>query len=107
MDSLVTTKQLRHYGRIDNTGDEELDLLEDNLIQLFIDNAVIFVKDACGEVKSQDPNIQKRINNKIQLLTLIIAMDFYENREFSSKVSDKVKHTVSSMLAQLEYGYGD
>jgi len=70
---------------------------EDELIQMLILSAENYLKNATG--------IDYDSENKLaKLFCLILITDWYENRELiGHKVSDKVRFTVQSMLAQLTY----
>lgn len=43
-------------------------------------------------------------NELAKLICLVLIVDWYENRELVGKASDKVRHTINSILMQLSYG---
>lgn len=66
-------------------------------ISMLIYSAENYLKNATGiEYDSQ--------NKQAKLFCLVLVTDWYENRELiGQKVSDKVRFTIQSMLAQLTY----
>lgn len=91
-------------GQILSLEETKLWLREDNedpevkkQISMLISSAENYLKNATG--------IEYNSENKLaKLFCLILITDWYENRELiGHKVSDKVRFTVQSMLAQLTY----
>lgn len=70
---------------------------ENELIKMLILSAENYLKNATGIDYESD-------NNQAKLFCLVLVTDWYENRELiGHKVSDKVRFTIQSMLAQLTY----
>lgn len=97
---IVDLNTVKKYLRID------LDyILEDDILNLLIENAELYIKDA---VTYDETNIN--LVKKAQLLALVLIADWYENRNFAyesnfKNVSDKVKYTVRSLITQMQcYG---
>jgi|SRR5690625_903237 len=67
-------------------------------ISMLIFAAENYLKNATGiEYDSQ--------NKQAKLFCLVLVTDWYENRELTGKrVSEKVRFTIQSMLAQLQFG---
>lgn len=91
-------------GKILNLEETKLWLREDTddpevlkQISMLIYSAENYLKNATGI--EYDSN-----NSQAKLFCLVLVTDWYENRELiGHKVSDKVRFTVQSMLAQLTY----
>lgn len=93
---LVDLALVKTYLRLDQYFHEE-----DQILTLMIDNAETYIVNAVGEI---DPtNVQQ--TNQVKLLSLVLITDFYENRELTGKLSEKVRGTVNSILTQLKYCY--
>lgn len=71
---------------------------EDNTILMLINAAEIYLQNATG-------NTFDNTNNLAKLFCLVLITDWYENREMVGKVSEKVRQTVESMVAQLSHCY--
>lgn len=71
---------------------------EDNTIQLLINAAEKYLFNATG-------NQFDSTNELAKLLCLVLVTDWYENREMMGRVSEKIRPTVESILAQLTYCY--
>jgi uncharacterized phage protein (predicted DNA packaging) len=74
---------------------------EDDLLTLMIDNAEIHIKNS---VENLDENNQSQMK-QARLLALILVTDFYDNRELTGKVSDKIRDSVQATINQLKYCY--
>ena len=73
---------------------------EDELIQMLIDSSKNYFKNATGYEFNDSP--------QAKLFCLVLITDWYENRELiGHKVSEKVRFTIQSMLAQLTYARSD
>ena len=72
---------------------------EDTLLNTLIAGSEEYLKNATGCVFDSSNPLAK-------LFCQVLIVDWYENREFVGKVSDKVRYTVQSMLIQLKYSYG-
>lgn len=93
---LLTLDELKPYLRL------ELDYTEeDAYLELLIKNAEIYISDAARSIETMGENSLK----KAKLLALVLISDWYENREYTKtmgeKTSDKVRHTIKSLLMQL------
>ncbi len=75
-------------------------ILEDELIQLMIANAEQYILDVVDNFNYDN---DKQMT-KAKLLVLVLVNDWYENREYMTdgKVTQKVRHTVQSLLLQLQ-----
>lgn len=72
---------------------------DDYILDILISAAEIYLYNATG--------IQfDSTNNMAKLFCLILVSDWYDNRDFVGKVSDKLRFTVESMITQLKYCYG-
>lgn len=89
---IVSIDEAKKWLRVDHND-------EDNMIQMLIKAAEKYLKNATG-------NTFDSSNELAQLFCLVLVADWYENREMIGKVSDKIRHTVDSILAQLSYCYG-
>lgn len=71
---------------------------EDNeIVQLIIGSAEDYLRNATGRVFDST-------NNQARLFCLVLVTDWYENRELIGiKPSEKVRFSIQSMLAQLQY----
>lgn len=74
--------------------------LEDGLLMLMIENAEQYILDAVDNFNYDN---DKQMT-KAKLLSLVLVNDWYENREYMTdgKVTQKVRHTVQSLLLQLQ-----
>lgn len=73
---------------------------EDAIIQTLINSAEEYLINATGREYDNT-------NNQAKLFCLVLVTDWYENRELSGKkVSEKVRFTIQSMMAQLQYANG-
>lgn len=88
---IVTVDEVKEFLRIDED--------ETTLITMLIKTAEEYLENATG-------NTFDETNNLARLFCMILISDWYENREFIGKSSEKVRHTVNSMIAQLKYCYG-
>lgn len=80
---------VKEYLRIDDDAD-------DRTIDLMMSAAKDYIKDAVGKCDEQNP--------KTKMLFMILMQDFYENRVFIVKESDKQRltHIVGSIVLQLQ-----
>ncbi|QSB48769.1 head-tail connector protein [Parageobacillus toebii] len=88
---IISLDEAKEWLRVDHND-------EDNMIQMLIKAAEKYLKNATG-------NTFDSSNELAQLFCLVLVADWYENREMIGKVSDKIRHTVDSILAQLSYCY--
>ena len=87
---IVTLEEAKTYLRI--VGDEE-----DALIEALMNAAQGYLYNATGNQFSENNDLAK-------LFCLVLITDWYENREYiGTKVNEKVRHVVSSILAQLTF----
>ena len=86
----------KKYLRIDEDFHDE-----DELISLMIDNAEIYIENTGVNIKRDNPKQMKQV----QLLTLILISDFYENRSLDGTVSEKISYTVKTLITQLKYSF--
>lgn len=88
----VTLEQFKNYLRIDTDW-------EDDLLQQFLDTAVDYLKAA---VSNYDDNYNGYpvFASKADLLTMVIAAEYYQNRDNSPH---SLSYTIQSMIVQLQY----
>ena len=96
--SILTISEAKLWLRL-----EEYNTEEDSIIQILIDNAEVYIKDGVTnyDIKIVDTNFQ----NKAKLVSLILINDWYENRELTMRVIDKVKDSIHTLMLQMEHGY--
>lgn len=83
-------KDVKLWLRIDH--DEE-----DSILQMLIESSKSYYETATGFKYENKP--------KINLFCMVLIADWYENRELTGRrVSEKVRFTIQSMLAQLQFG---
>lgn len=74
---------------------------EDSTIEMLITAAETYLKNATGKE-------YEGTNNLAKLYCMVLVADWYENRELIGlQPSDKVRFTVQSMLAQLQYTHSE
>lgn len=88
---IISLDEAKKWIRVDHND-------EDSTIQMLINAAEKYLQNATG-------NIFDSSNELAQLFCLVLIADWYENREMIGKVSDKIRHTIDSILAQLSYCY--
>jgi uncharacterized phage protein (predicted DNA packaging) len=88
---IVSLDEAKEWVRIEHNDD-------DSTIQMLIKAAEKYLKNATG-------NTFDSSNELAQLFCLVLVADWYENRDMIGKVSDKIRPTVDSILAQLTYCY--
>lgn len=88
---IVTLEETKSYLRVD---DNE----SDALIALLIEAAETYLQNATG--KQFDST-----NHLAKLFCWVLITDWFENREYIGKTSEKTRPIVDSMLAQLRYCY--
>ncbi|WP_054948974.1 head-tail connector protein [Numidum massiliense] len=87
---ILELEEAKQWLRVD--GDEE-----DGTIQMLIKAAESYLYNATGIEYDAESDLAR-------LLCLVLVSDWYENRELGTgKVSEKVRFTVSSITAQLQY----
>lgn len=88
----VSLEQFKKYLRIDTDWEEDL-------LQQFLDTAVDYLKAA---VSHYDDNYTAYpvFASKADLLTMIIAAEYFQNRDNSPR---NLSYTTQSMLVQLQY----
>ncbi|WP_144499254.1 head-tail connector protein [Bacillus sp. FDAARGOS_235] len=77
---------------------EEEDTEEDDVLELLIDNAEIYVKGAVGK----HYNVTEENQKQAQKIALVLVTNWYDNRDFSGQVDEKVRYTIKSMVLQLQ-----
>lgn len=87
---IVTLSEVKEWLRVDGNDD-------DLTISLLMKASEDYLKNATGIEYTSN-------NDQAKLLCFVLIVDWYENREFVGKASDKVRHTVNSILMQLSYG---
>ena len=89
---MVTLERLKNYLRIDVDW-------EDELLEQFLGNATSYLK---GAVSSYQTNYDAypEFADKADLLTMILAAEFYQNRDNSEH---SLSYTINSLLTQLQY----
>jgi len=97
---MLSLDDVKNFIRVDYDDD-------DNLINLLIDNAEIYLKDAIDDYDSKIKN--ERFQNKARLAMLVLISNWYDNRDFAEfKVDEKVRYTIHSLIQQMKHGnYGD
>lgn len=93
---IIDLSLAKKYLRIEDTYIEE-----DDILTIMIDNAEVYIENAVGAIDSNNP----KMLNQAKLLALVLVTDFYENRELTGKVSEKVRFTINSIITQLNYCY--
>lgn len=88
---IVTLEETKQYLRID---DNE----SDSLIISLVNAAEEYLKNATGQEFDNT-------NNLARIFCWVLISDWYENREYIGKASDKIRPIIESMLAQLKYCY--
>lgn len=86
---IISLDEAKTWLRIDGNED-------DSIILMLINSAEAYLKNATGKEYSDN-------NSHAKLICLVLVTDWFENREFVGK-ADNVRHTIKSMLMQLEYG---
>ena len=81
--------------------DDEIMEEEREYIDLLKSNALYFIEDAT-EIESVRMTIKSK--SKCTLLALMLMDDWYENREMTTKVSEKMRLSVDSLIKQINYG---
>lgn len=89
---LITLEEVKEYVRIDS--EEE----EDNILKLLIKNAEIYIEDASISIEK----MTERTKEKAKLLALVLISDWYDNRSYNMKTSEKARYTINSLLTQLQ-----
>lgn len=94
---MLSLDDVKNFIRVDYDDD-------DNLINLLIDNAEIYLKDAIDDYDSKIKN--ERFQNKARLAMLVLISNWYDNRDFAEfKVDEKVRYTIHSLIQQMKHGY--
>lgn len=88
---IIDLQETKAWLRVDGTD-------EDGTIQTLIAAAETYLHNAT-EIKFDSSNPQAK------LLCLVLVADWFENRQLGGEPSDKVRFTVKSILAQLQYSY--
>lgn len=88
---MLTLEEVKLYLRISDNG-------EDVLLQSLVKAAENYLYNATG-------NTFDSTNELAKLFCLVLISDWYENREYTGKASEKVRFTLESILAQLKYCY--
>lgn len=91
---IVSINEVKEFLRIEKENTDE-----DLLLQTLIYAAEEYLKNATG-------NTFENTNNLARLFCMILISDWYENREYIGKASERVRDTVNSMITQLKYCYG-
>lgn len=87
---ILTPEEVKVWLRVDGEDDN-------NLIAILINTAEQYLKNATG-------NNYNATNNLAKLFCMSLITDWYENREFIGKESDRTRFTIQSILMQLTYG---
>ena len=103
MEKLLTVEEVREWIReYDNLTEGDASI--DNILELLIDNAEIYINDAVGPWYRSTPEIEK----KAKLAALVLVNNWYENRDFTANVehiSEKTRYTIHSIFQQMKYAY--
>jgi len=98
-EKMLTVDEVKLYLRVDFADD-------DNLINLLISNAETYLRDSIEDYDRKVAN--DSFKNKAKLAMLVLIADWYDNRNFTtSKVEERTKYTIQSLIQQMKYGYGD
>jgi uncharacterized phage protein (predicted DNA packaging) len=94
---IISLDEAKLFLRIDSNDD-------DDLINDLIAGAELYLTGATG--KTFDDNILYDTNPLAKLYCKILVVDWYENRTLSqeTRVSDKVRYTLQTIMMQLQYG---
>jgi len=94
---VISLEEVKTFIRVDYDDD-------DNLIELLIDNAENYLKDAIDDYDSKIEN--ERFKNKTRLAILVLVSNWYDNRDFTEfKIEEKVRYTLHSLIQQMKHGY--
>jgi len=88
---IITLDEAKQWLRVDHND-------EDSLINTLISAAEKYLVNATG-------NTFDSTNELAKLLCYVLVADWYENRDMIGKTSEKVRHTVESIVAQLTHCY--
>ncbi|MHB9947330.1 DNA packaging protein [Clostridium botulinum] len=94
---IVTLEEVVQYVRLDSVEDLEED--EKNQLQLLIKNAEFYIEDASISISG----MSDRTKEKAKLLALVLISDWYDNRSYNMKTSEKARDIVRSLLTQILY----
>lgn len=89
---MVTLEQFKSYLRIDIDD-------EDSLLQQFIGNAISYLSGAVSNYET-NYNAYADFADKADLLTMVLAAEFYQNRDNSDH---SLSYTIHSLMVQLQY----
>lgn len=87
---IVTLEETKLWLRVDGTE-------EDVLIQTLINTAELYLKGATGITYDSSSELAK-------LFCFALVSDWYENREYIGKETDRTRFTLQTILMQLTYG---
>ncbi len=88
---IITLDEAKQWLRVEHSD-------EDGLISTLINAAEKYLFNATG-------NTFDNTNELAKLFCYVLVTDWYENREMIGKTSEKVRHTVESIVAQLTHCY--
>ncbi|NCI22156.1 phage gp6-like head-tail connector protein [Clostridium botulinum] len=89
---ILTMAEVKEFLRLDYDD-------EDNFLQLCIDNAEEYIRDAVDEF---DTKMQiDRFKTKAKLFSLMLIQDMFDNRELMTKDSEKYKYIAKSLIMQM------
>lgn len=88
----VSLEKLKNYLRIDVD-------FEDELLQQFLGNATSYLVGAVSNYQTNYENYPD-FADKADLLTMVLAAEFYQNRDNSEH---NLSYTIRSLMAQLQY----
>lgn len=89
---MVTLETFKSYLRIDTD-------FEDELLAKFLSNATEYLKGAVSDYQS-NYEMYSEFANKADLLTMVLAAEFYQNRDNSDH---SLSYTIRSLMTQLQY----
>ncbi len=89
---MVTLEQFKNYLRVDTE-------FEDELLQQFLDTATDHLKGAISNYADNYTNYPE-FASRADLLTMIIAAEYYQNRDNSAY---ELSYTIKSLMPQLQY----
>ncbi|KRU46287.1 phage gp6-like head-tail connector protein [Clostridium sporogenes] len=91
---ILTLIEVKQFLRIDYDD-------EDNFLQLCIDNATEYIRDAVDDF---DTKIQiDRFKTRAKLFSMFIIQDMFDNRELTTKDNEKYKYIARSFITQMRF----
>lgn len=89
---MVTLSKFKNYLRIDSS-------YEDELLEQFLGNATAYLIGAVTDYR-KNYSTYPEFADKADLLTMVLAAEFYQNRDNSEH---SLSYTIRSLMTQLQY----